>query len=78
MSDKEKEPKQKEKHILKLFSNNGESSDEINSSDIENSRKNNTNKSQKILTKKTYKEDDNSGHNSYNLKIQIKRKIIIR
>ena len=61
MSDKEKEPKQKEKHILKLFSNNGESSDEINSSDIENSRKNNTNKSQKILTKKTYKEDDNSG-----------------
>ena len=50
MSDKEKEPKQKEKHILKLFSNNGESSDEINSSDIENSRKNNTNKSQKILT----------------------------
>ena len=69
MSDKEKEPKQKEKHILKLFSNNGESSDEINSSDIENSRKNNTNKSQKILTKKTYKEDDNSGYNSYNLKI---------
>ena len=68
MSDKEKEPKQKEKHILKLFSNNGESSDEINSSDIENSRKNNTNKSQKILTKKTYKEDDNSGYNSYNLK----------
>ena len=68
MSDKEKEPKQKEKHILKLFSNNGKSSDEINSSDIENSRKNNTNKSQKILTKKTYKEDDNSGYNSYNLK----------
>ena len=65
MSDKEKEPEQKEKPILKLFSNNEESEEEENSSESENNRKNNTNKSQKILNKKTYKEDNNSGFNNY-------------
>ena len=66
MSDKEKEPEQKEKPILKLFSNNEESEEEENSSESENNRKNNTNKNQKILNKKTYKEDNNSGFNNYN------------
>ena len=33
MSDKEKEPEQKEKPILKLFSNNEESEEEENSSE---------------------------------------------